>query len=203
MLYEKMMKHKPTLRAAIVYLTLLTIILTGVTFSRYITKSIGTDTARVASIGDISITETGDFDSNGKLKIIPGTSLEKNAQISFSGSEASTYVFLEMTLSDQWIKSSDAKYVITGSGNTLMSFDIASGWTFLKEETGNNFVYYKELDPNTALEESIISDNTVSVSKYVKESNIGALTDITISFRATAIQSTEFSSADEAWEEVL
>ena len=54
-------------------LVLITTSMMGGLFARYITSATGSDSARVASFGDLTLTETGDFDGteNKKGMIIP------------------------------------------------------------------------------------------------------------------------------------
>ena len=51
--------HLP-LRAYIMYLLLICFALTGVTFSKYVTSTCGGDSARVAKIGSVTVTENGE-----------------------------------------------------------------------------------------------------------------------------------------------
>ena len=73
--------------AVLLYLALIAILLSGVTFSRYMAGTTVVDTARVASMKNITITETGNFTEQNKWVILPGVNLNKNAVIHFDGSE--------------------------------------------------------------------------------------------------------------------
>ena len=85
--------HLP-LRAYIMYLLLICFALTGVTFSKYVTSTCGGDSARVAKIGSVTVTENGEpYNSDVIWRVAPGADITKNAVISFSGSELASYVF--------------------------------------------------------------------------------------------------------------
>ena len=56
-------------RAYLLYLLLISFMLTGVTFSRYITSSRGDEGARVVKAGEIRIEENGDFYKPGVLAV--------------------------------------------------------------------------------------------------------------------------------------
>ena len=192
---------KLPLRAYLLYLLVASFLMTGVTFSKYIAASTGGDSARVATIQELSITESEgnyDTDNDGKKEwvVIPGVDLKKDAKVSFGGSEAATYVFVKIT-AEKWTVGEDNKTYTISDGNTeLMSFAVADGWSYLAPG-----VYYKTVAPNTALNEAVIKDGTITVTRDVTEANIEK-TESSITLRAYAVQSSGFASAQDAWNSV-
>ena len=171
-------------------LVLITRSMMGGLFARYTTSGSGYDHARVIRFGDIYITETGDFvGSSNKLLITPGVDIAKKAVVQFEGSEAATYVFLEVNCSEGWT-AEDGVF----SNNGKLTWQIADGWKAL----GNN-VFYRILVTNESLEADIIRDGVIHVSPDISNSEIRDLS-CTISFRASAVQSHGFENAEAAWE---
>lgn len=69
--------HLP-LRAYIMYLLLICFALTGVTFSKYVTSTYGGDSARVAKIGSVTVTENGEpYNSDVIWRVAPGADITK------------------------------------------------------------------------------------------------------------------------------
>ncbi len=151
-------------------LVLITTAMMGGLFARYTTIGSGSDSARVASWGQLTLTESGDFGSDGSVtpKIIPGVDLKKDVRISFTGSEMATYVFVEMKVSEHWTTSDNAEFK---TGNNKISCKVLTGedqWTFLKKEN-NSYIYYKSLQPNKALESNpfFAENGKIAVSSYL------------------------------------
>lgn len=200
---------KLPLRAYLLYLLVASFLMTGVTFSKYIAASTGGDSARVATMQELRIDESGSNGlitaDKGKWVVIPGVPLEKDACVVFGGSEAATYVFVEIT-AENWATADNKTYTISDGNTVLMSFAVADGWQYLTED-GNSRVYiYKTTNnnivaPNTALNEEVIKDGTITVTRDVTEANI-AKTGSTITLRAYAVQSSGFASAQDAWNSV-
>ena len=87
MKYSKKIEKKPKFRlpfsAALLYLLLIAAAVSGVTFSRYMTGTTVGDTARVAIMRDITVTETGNFAEPDKWVITPGVDMIKKAVVNF------------------------------------------------------------------------------------------------------------------------
>ena len=187
------------LACVLLCLTVISVYLTSGLYARYATSATAADSARVIAFRDLSITETGDFTADGKLMIIPGVDIEKKAVVNFGGSEASTYVFLEVTVTSgnsSWSVSSDG--MAYSVHNSSMKWSMNTEWKFLKQDS-NCCVYYRELAPNTALTAEVIKDNTVYVSEFITKADISRMTGISIHFQATAVQSNGFSGPEAAW----
>lgn len=123
------------LRAYLLYLFLICFALTGVTFARYTTSSRGSDTARVAKISDLKITENGDFYEPGIFPVAPGADIQKDICVSFEGSEAACYAFLRLRC-EGFSRTELTHYTYTDaqSGAQWLSFDVSTeDWTVLSE----------------------------------------------------------------------
>lgn len=170
-------------------LTLFTTSIVGGLLARYTTTGTGADRARVIRFGRITITETGDFiaDTN-KMPIVPGVDIQKKAVVEFSGSEAATYVFLEVSHTGNWT-AADGVF----SNADQMTWQIADGWIPLDGQ-----VFYRELIPNETLEADIIRDGVIRVSEDITNQQLANLSG-SISFRASVVQSNGFDSPEAAW----
>lgn len=198
---------KLPIRAYLLYLLLASFLLTGVTFSKYITVSQGGDAARVITMGDILLTESGDFydDLNEKLMIVPGVDLAKKALLAYEGSEAACYLFIEVTAA-QW-ETEDHYIYSAAEGKIVWSVD--DFWTYLESE-GNQHIYYRVLAPNVEIQDQdIIKEGKVVVSDLLTKTELGALSGLSLTLRATAVQldgfgdyPTEAEHAQAAWSSV-
>ena len=179
-------------------LVLITTAMMGGLFARYITSGTGSDSARVVAFGNLTLTETGDFvESEGKktAKIIPGVDLEKKVTLSFDASEVATIVFVEVSAPGWTVP--DGKTFMMG---TQIYWNMAAGWTHLP---GTQYVYYMELDTNTALTDvDIIKGGVIHVSKDIKESNIQSLDKLNISIQASVIQNDGSLTPETAWDKL-
>lgn len=184
--------------AVLFILTVITVYLLGGVLARYVATGQGSDSARVAKFGELTISETGDFDGTGVKKgmIIPGVDLKKDATVHFGGSEMTTIVFAELILSDNWTKTEN-----TFAVGSQLSWTVAEGWEFLKHDSENHrYIYYRVLEPNTELTADILAgDGKITVSPAITEANLAALKTTTISLRASAIQAGGFETVADAW----
>ena len=188
------------IQAYLSYLLLATFLLSGVTFSRYVTRTEGSDVARIATFGNVEIQESGSFNADGKLVIVPGIDLQKIATVIFEGSESATYMFVEIETGTSWKCDQDNKaFSVMIEDKELMTWSVADEWTYLEPVTDNRRVYYRALLPNQALKGNIIKENKITVSKDMTESELAGLADLYINFRATAVQSDGFESVSKAW----
>ena len=202
-------KKKPgrllKVQVCLVYLIVVTTLLTGVTFSKYVTRSSGEDTARVIRMGQVSISETGSF-TDGKLVLIPGVDLVKDASVIFEGSESATYLFLEVAVSKQWETSDHKKYQTKNDGIAMMEWQMSDDWKYLCSSSGgDSHVYYYPLEANQNLNYDIIKDNgKITVSEKMKKADLEELTnqELFIGFRAFVVQSGGFATVQDAWESV-
>lgn len=187
--------------AGLVILTIISLYLLSGLFARYVSSDQGSDSARVATFGNLTLTETGDFDGTDSKKgmIIPGVPLTKNATVTFTGSEMATVVFVEVIVPKDTWETADNKAFSYGG----MSWSVASGWEYLTKDLydgKDRYVFFKILEPNTQLSgEKIVEDGVISVSEEITKANIGSLGNADLTFRASVIQAGGFKTVQEAW----
>ena len=187
--------------AGLFILTMISIYLLGGLFARYVTSGHGMDSARVATFGNLTLTETGDFDGteNKKGMIIPGVPLTKDATVTFTGSEMATVVFVEVIVpEDTWTTENHQAFSYGGLGWSMDAF-----WTYLTSDMheGNvRHVYFTVLEPNSELNsQRIVKDGEISVSEEITKAVIGSLANGDLTFRASVIQAGGFKTVGEAW----
>ena len=187
--------------AVLFILTIISIYLLSGLFARYVSSGQGSDSARVATFGNLTLTETGDFDGTDSKKgmIIPGVPLTKNATVTFTGSEMATVVFVEVIVPEKTWETTDNRAFSYGG----MSWSVASGWEHLMKDLydgKDRYVFFKILEPNTPLSgEKIVKDGEISVSEEITKANIGSLGNADLTFRASVIQAGGFKTELEAW----
>ena len=182
-------KRRLPLRAWLLYLAVATFALTGVTFSRYVASAHSQDGARVITFGDLTVTDSG------SVQVQPGVPAEKDLTVRFEGSEAATYVFVELKGSD-WTRGADNRTYTYGGGS--LSWRVADGWTHLRDN-----VYYRELAPNTVLTAGLIDDSAVNVSENMTRTELEELSKaLHIHMQAAAVQREGGDTAETAWARV-
>lgn len=203
-------------------LTMFTTHLMSGLYARYVATGEGSDSARVATFGDVTIVETGSF-VDGEAVVTPGVPLTKDAKVLYSGSEVAVYIFLEVDVSKNWEIDNNCNFSIIRNGSMYMNWIINwTDWNFLEitETTSSKkIVYYQILEPNKALamdeeaklanpEESqapeiIMNNGKINVGVNWTTSELETiLEDTFIDFRATAVQAGGFNGAKEAWDSV-
>ena len=181
-------KRRLPLRAWLLYLAVATFALTGVTFSRYVASAHSQDGARVITFGDLTVTDSG------SVQVQPGVAAEKDLTVHFDGSEAATYVFVELKGSD-WTRGADGIY---HDATGLMTWRVADGWAHLQDN-----VYYRELAPNTALDAGLIAGGAVNVSENMTRTQLQAAAGtLHICVQAAAVQREGGDTAETAWARV-
>lgn len=188
--------HIP-LRAYLLYLLLITFVLTGVTFSKYVTSTYGGDSARVAELGKLSITENGEVPTHDpKFMILPGVDITKNAVVHFSDSEMACYVFVEIDAKGFSVSGKRYSY-----GESLMIFTVDDMWQKLPDEDS---VYYIEVAAGDTLRAPVIANGgRITVSDTMTQSEvIVAASAATVDFRVTAVQLGGFENASAAYKAV-
>lgn len=179
-------KRRLPLRAWLLYLAVATFALTGVTFSRYMASAYSQDEARVITFGDLTVTDSG------VTPVQPGVAAQKDLTVHFDGSEAATYVFVEVQ--GGWTRGADNR-TYTYGGDRL-SWRVADGWTHLQDN-----VYYRALSPNTALTAGLIDGGAVDVSEDMTRTELEKLSKaLSIRVRAAAVQREGGDTAQIAWE---
>lgn len=183
---ENSPKFRLPLRAYLTYILVATFLVTGVTYSKYVTRATGGDAARVMKMGDVTITETGDFYEDYGLRIIPGVDLEKKAVVTFEGSEATCYVFLEV-YAENWSTADNIEFI--DEVNSKITWKMSDEWMYLSSD-GDKHIYYMIVEPNVNLDKEIINQNVVCVSEELTNSEIKKYdaTSLNIKFQAIAVQ---------------
>lgn len=182
-------KRRLPLRAWLLYLAVATFALTGVTFSRYVASAHSQDEGRVITFGDLTVTDSG------RVQVQPGVAAKKDLTVRFEGSEAATYVFVELKGSD-WTRGADNRTYTYGAGR--LSWRVADGWTHLQDN-----VYYRELAPNTALDAGLIAGGAVNVSENMTRTQLQAAAGtLHIRVQAAAVQREGGDTAETAWARV-
>ena len=179
-------KRRLPLRAWLLYLAVATFALTGVTFSRYVASAHSQDEGRVITFGDLTVTDSG------SVQVQPGVAAQKDLTVHFDGSEAATYVFVEVQ--GGWTRGADDRTYTYGADR--LSWRVADGWTHLQDN-----VYYRELALNTALDAGLIAGGAVNVSEDMTRTELQALpTTLGIRVQAAAVQREGGDTAQIAWE---
>ena len=196
------------LACILLFLTMLSVHFSSGIFARYVSHGEGTDNARVATFGNLTITESGDF-STGSAIVLPGVDLTKRATVSYEKGEVAVFIIFEAELSDHWTKE-DNNFVIKNDNKTggedenLLSWSVENGWKFI-EKDGNKYAYYIALEPNKSLgtTDFVANDGKVTVSKYITAEDFVKMKekDIYINFKAYAVQAGEMTP-EEAWNKV-
>lgn len=186
---NKKAKFRLPFSAVLLYLALIAAALSGVTFSRYVTGTTVSDSARVAMMKDLTVTETDGLDQR---VILPGVDMTKKAVVDFEGSEMACYVFCAIT-ANGWTRAADHFHYTAGTG--ILNWAVNStNWTYLKED-GSTSVYYCIVNANTVLHADVLADGgKITVSENITRSQLDTLAaPLSIKISATAVQYHGFS----------
>ena len=193
---NKNRRPKPRLpfSAVLSYLVLLAAAVSGVTFSKYMAGTTVGDTARVAIMRDITVTETGNFAEPDKWVITPGVDMIKNAVVNFKGSEMACYVFCEIKATG-WSRLNDNySFAFSGGGENILGWAVNNDWNFLSGN-GSEAVYYRIVSANTVLQADVLAEGgKITVSDNITKPHLDSLPkDMQIKISATAVQYKGFS----------
>lgn len=158
------------------------------------------NTFTVGNVGTLTL--SNDVPDGGHI-IIPGYTITMNPTVSYTGNNIPAYVFVKVDVTGDdgatgWdLDTATNTYTTT---DDFMSWSVdAANWTWV---TGNVFVYKDKLAANVGLSNvAVVTNNTITVSPDVTESNIGELKTLadTVQFTAWAIQADGFADAASAW----
>lgn len=179
--------------AVLLYLMLIAAAVSGVTFSRYMTGTTVGDTARVAIMRDITVTETGNFAEPDKWVITPGVDMIKNAVVNFEGSEMACYVFCEIKTTG-WSRLDEHSFAFSGGSENILGWAVNNGWNYLSGN-GSEAVYYRIVGANTVLQADVLAEGgKITVSENITKTQLDSLPkDMQIKISATAVQYNGFS----------
>ena len=177
-------------------------------YARYLTSGNAGDGARVATFGEVTITET----TGTEYMIIPGVNITKDPTLFFKTRETACYLFLIVNKGNVWKEPPDSpeydeykidnnvrKYVLNGSEGKVYweSGLLYNVMTYLCED-GTKSVYYKKFGPNSILATDIIKSDRIIVSEDLLNSELKRLpSDIKLTFEAYAVQYGDFGGDDE------
>lgn len=192
---NKKAKFRLPFSAVLLYLALIAAALSGVTFSRYVTGTTVSDSARVAMMKELTVTETEMPDGLDQRVILPGVDMTKQAVVDFEGSEMACYVFCAIT-ANGWTRAADHFGYTAGNGLLNWAVDNTK-WIFLQGD-GSTSVYYCIVNANTALQADVLADGgKITVSENITRSQLNALASpaapLSIKISATAVQYHGFS----------
>ncbi len=197
---NKNRRPKPRLpfSAVLSYLVLLAAAVSGVTFSKYMAGTTVGDTARVAIMRDITVTETGNFAEPDKWVITPGVDMIKNAVVNFEGSEMACYVFCEIKTTG-WSRLDEHSFAFSGGGENILGWAVNNDWKFLSGN-GSEAVYYRTVSANSGLTADVLADGgKITVSENITKTRLDSLPkDMQIKISATAVQYNGFSEGSTA-----
>lgn len=185
---NKKAKFRLPFSAVLLYLALIAAALSGVTFSRYVTGTTVSDSARVAMMKELTVTETGGSDQR---VILPGVDMIKKAVVDFEGSEMACYVFCAIT-ANGWTRADNFHYTArTGLLNWAVD---SANWIFLQGD-GSTSVYYCIVNANTPLHADVLAGGgKITVSEDITRSQLDTLAALlSIKISATAVQYHGFS----------
>ena len=192
---NKNRRPKPLLpfSAVLSYLVLLAAAVSGVTFSKYMAGTTVGDTARVAIMRDITVTETGNFAEPDKWVITPGVDMIKNAVVNFEGSEMACYVFCEIKTTG-WSRLDEHSFAFSGGGENILGWAVNNGWNYLSGN-GSEAVYYRTVSANAVLQADVLAEGgKITVSENITKTQLDSLPkDMQIKISATAVQYNGFS----------
>ena len=199
-MHSENQKRNPKFRlpfsAVLLYLVLIAVALSGVTFSKYVTGTTVGDTARVAIMRDITVTETGNFAETDKWVITPGVDMIKNAVVNFEGSEMACYVFCKIKTAG-WSRLDEHSFAFSGGSENILGWAVNDDWTFL---SGNESeaVYYCIVGAKDVLQADVLADGgKITVSENITKTQLGLLPkDMQIKISATAVQYNGFSEGE-------
>ena len=196
---EQKSKFRLPFSAVLLYLVLIAAALSGVTFSRYMVGTTAGDTARVAIMRDITVTETGNFAETDKWVITPGVDMIKNAVVNFEGSEMACYVFCEIKATG-WSRLNDNySFAFSGGSENILGWAVNNGWNYLSGN-GSEAVYYRTVSANAVLQADVLAEGgKITVSENITKTQLDSLPkDMQIKISATAAQYNGFSEGSAA-----
>ena len=186
--FIKQSNHKKRIpfHVYLTYLVIMSMVFTGVAFSKYVISSSVDDHARVVHYGELS------FSNNKKnAMIIPGVNIEEKSKISFTGSETANYIFLKVSTGNQWMNVATNPYAFKTTQDDYLNWSVdRSLWTILKTDATES-IYYTVVQPNTNLKDyNVVKNNLIYVSKQLTHSQIKKYdpSQMNIQFTAIAMQ---------------
>ena len=141
----------------------------------------------VFTVGNINATLT---ETKTEFKIVPGMDITKDPVATVKANSENCYLFVQLT-EENWPAFTEA-----GSTTRKVKYEIADGWTKLKDG-----VYYREVTKkDTDQPFDVLKGNKVTVSNTLTKENADAITgDPKLTVAVYAVQKEGMDSADKAW----
>ncbi len=188
------MKKKITL--TVTALALVICVAAGATLAWLVDKTDDvTNTFTYGNI-DITLTETWNTDTDGDetndawvAKMIPGNTISKDPEVTVEGGSEACWLFVKVTESETL--------------KDFITYTVNSDWKELEDG-----VYYREVEASDSDQSfNVLDGDQVTVSSTVTKTMMdgleaGTTTAPTLTFKAYAIQKSNFSDAATAWTEV-
>lgn len=142
----------------------------------------------VFTVGNINATLT---ETAKEFKIVPGVNITKDPVATVTANSEECYLFVKLT-EENW-----PAFTETGSSTRKVKYEIANGWTKLKDG-----VYYREVTKkDTDQPFDVLKGNRVTVSNTLTKENVDAITGTPkLTVAVYAVQKENMGSATEAWE---
>ncbi len=125
------------------------------------------------------------------FKIVPGVDITKDPVATVKAKSEDCYLFVQLTEAN-W-----PSFTETGSSTRKVKYEIADGWTKLKDG-----VYYREVPKSDADQPfHVLMGDKVTVSNTLTKENADAITGTPkLTVAVYAVQKEGMGSADKAWE---
>lgn len=163
----------------------------GGTFAYLVDKT--DEKVNTFTVGDVDIDLK---ETTTDYKMVPATEIAKDPKVTIEAGSEACYLFVEITES-----SNLTQYI---------SYETADGWTKLTGDSVPNYVYYREVDKDTANQGTTYSvlegDKVTVLANVTKEMLDGiendTIADPTLTFTAYAIQQAGVTDAADAWAKI-
>lgn len=147
----------------------------------------------VFTVGNINAELTEEAKTKTEtFKIVPGVDITKDPVATVKANSENCYLFVQLTEAN-W-----PSFTETGSSTRKVKYEIADGWTKLKDG-----VYYREVPKSDTEDQSfhVLKDDKVTVSNTLTKENADAITGAPqLTVAVYAVQKESMGSAADAWE---
>lgn len=179
---KKKSNRKLPLRVYLMYLIVVSFVISGVSFSKYMVSQEKSVNARTAKIGDIDLYETKKVDNrtvpttSGQFMLIPGVDIVKDPKVYYLAGEIACSVDVILTLPEYWVQDDEdnSKFGFFNEDSELLGFQVNTSEFAFKGKIGDEYTFSKELQPGEAIGSvlspvSVIVDDKIFVSANTKE----------------------------------
>ncbi len=179
---KKKTNKKLPLRVYLMYLVVVSFVISGVSFSKYMVSQEKSVNSRTAKIGEIDLYETQKVDdltvptTSGQFMLIPGVDIKKDPKVYYLAGEIACSVDVILTLPEYWVQDDkdESKFVFANEDSEMLSFQVNTSEFSFKERSGEEYTFSKQLQPGEAIGSvlspvSVIVDDKISVMAKSKE----------------------------------